>query len=96
MDALKIFEEKLVKLAEKIKDLLAENSQLAEEAKELRTENSNLAEENAQLAAKLSMLEKSLLDDSRRIDELRQEKELTRLVVDDLIKSIDSLVENQS
>jgi hypothetical protein len=42
------------------------------------------------------MLQNSLKDDCKRIDELKQEKELTRLVVDDLIKSIDSLVENQS
>lgn len=96
MDALKIFEEKLTKLAERIKELSAENSQLLEETKELRTENSNLVEENAQLSAKVSLLEKNLMDDSRRIDELKQEKELTKLVVDDLIKSIDSLVENQS
>ena len=75
MNVFKVLEEKLVVLAELVK--------------ELKTENAKLAEENAQLAAKLLMLQNSL-------QENKQEKELTRLVVDDLIKSIDSLVENQS
>lgn len=82
MNTLKVLEDKLIVLAELVK--------------ELKTENAKLAEENAQLEAKLLMLQNSLQEDSRRIDELRHEKELTRVVVDDLIKSIDSLVENQS
>ena len=69
---------------------------LAELVKELKTEHAKLAEENAQLTAQLVMLQNALKDDTRRLDELKQEKELTRVVVDDLIKSIDSLVENQS
>ncbi len=82
MNVLKQLEEKLICLAELVK--------------ELKTENAKLAEENAQLSAELVMLQNSLQEDVRRIDELKQEKELTRIVVDDLIKSIDSLVENQS
>lgn len=82
MNVLKQLEEKLICLAELVK--------------ELKTENAKLAEENAQLSAQLSMLQNAFKDDSKRIDELKQEKELTRLVVDDLIKSIDSLVENQN
>lgn len=96
MDALKLLEEKLVQLAQRARDLMAENAVLSEEAKELKTENSKIAEENAQLTAKLAMLENALQDDTRKIDELKQEKQLTKLVVDDLIKSIDALVENQS
>ena len=80
MNVLKQLEEKLICLAELVK--------------ELKTENAKLAEENAQLSAQLVMLQNALKDDTRRIDELKQEKELTRIVVDDLIKSIDSLVEN--
>lgn len=82
MKTLKVLEDKLSSLVELVKDL--------------KTENAKLAEENAQLAAKLSMLEASLQDDSHRIDELKQEKELTKIVIDDLIKNIDSLVGNQS
>jgi regulator of replication initiation timing len=82
MDALKLLEEKLVSLAELIKVL--------------KTENAKLAEENAQLAAKLLVLQNSLQDDSEKIDAYKHEKELALLAVDDLIKSIDSLVESQS
>ena len=82
MNMLKQLEEKLICLAELVK--------------ELKTENAKFAEENAQLTAQLVMLQNALKDDTRRLDELKQEKELTRVVVDDLIKSIDSLVENQS
>lgn len=96
MDALKVLEEKLVRLSHRARELIAENTALSEEAKELKTENAKIAEENAQLTAKLAMLENALQDDSRRIDELKHEKQLTKLVVDDLIKSIDAIVENQS
>lgn len=82
MNVLKQLEEKLICLAELVR--------------ELKTENAKLAEENAQLSAQLVMLQNALKDDTQRIDALKQEKELTRLVVDDLIKSIDSLVENQN
>ena len=82
MSTVKILEAKLVSLVELVKDL--------------KTENAKLAEENAQLLARLTMLEASLQDDSQRIEELKSEKDLTKLVIDDLIKSIDSLVGNQS
>ena len=62
--------------------------------KELKAENARLMEENAQFAAKLSTVEKSLLNDTQRVEELDQEKALTKMVVDDLIKSIDSLIES--
>jgi regulator of replication initiation timing len=81
MQTLKVLEDKLAVLVELVKDL--------------KTENAKLAEENALIAAKLSMLESSLQDDALQLDELKQEKELTLLVIDDLIKNIDSLVGNQ-
>lgn len=89
MDALKVLEEKLVSLAELTKKLHGEN-------KELKRENAELAEENAQQAAELLMLKNSLKDDCKKIDEFKKEKELARLAVDDLIKSIEEIVENQS
>jgi hypothetical protein len=63
--------------------------------KELKAENARLAEENAQLAAKVMTTEKTLLTDAQRVEELDQEKALTKMVVDDLIKSIDSLIEGE-
>lgn len=82
MDLLRILEEKLATLVELVKDL--------------KSENTALAQDNAQLQMRLSMLEKSLQGDEQCIQELKQEQELTKLCVDDLIKSIDALVENQS
>ena len=35
-------------------------------------------------------------DDAKRVEELDQEKALTKMVVEDLIKSIDSLVEGEN
>jgi len=63
--------------------------------KELKAENARLVEENTHIAAKLSSLNKSMTDDAQRVEELDQEKALTKLVVDDLIKSIDTLIEGE-
>lgn len=82
MNSLKLLEEKLTSLVEIVK--------------ELKTENAKLAEENAQLSAKLLMLESVNREDGSRLKELSKEQELARVAVDDLIKSIDSLVGSQS
>ena len=55
-----------------------------------------LEAENVQLTAKLETMENSMLSDIKRIEELDQEKALTKMVVDDLIISIDSLVEGDN
>lgn len=81
MSELKLLEEKFACLALLVKEQ-------ADLVNELKAENARFAEENAQLAAELTMLKNSLQNTLK-------EKELTRLVVDDLIKSIDTLVENQ-
>jgi uncharacterized coiled-coil DUF342 family protein len=62
---------------------------------ELKKENARLYEENNQLSAKLDMVESSLLVDSEQLDKLNQERVFTKTVVDDLIRSIDLLVENE-
>jgi regulator of replication initiation timing len=82
MNSLKLLEEKLTSLVEIVK--------------ELKTENAKLAEENAQLSAKLLMLESVNREDGSRLKELSKEQELARVAVDDLIKSIDSLVGSQN
>lgn len=96
MDVLKVLEEKIVALAEHISKLKTENIELKAENAVLAQELAQIVQENAQLSNKLLAVESSSKGDSHRIDELTHEKELTRIVVDDLIKSIDSLVENQS
>lgn len=106
MDALKVLEEKVVTLVALIKDLQSQKNglqkkydklqdqseMLAVKNEDLKAENAKLAEENAQLAAKLEGLEGSVIQGSEQIKELSKEKELTKVVVDDLIKSINDLV----
>lgn len=78
VNVLKMLEEKIASLVDLVK--------------ELKAENARLTEENAQWQAKIKSLEKSVNTDAQRLEELNQEKALTKVVVDDLIKSIDSLV----
>ena len=105
MDALQLLEQKISSLVSRIKELQEKNERLHadvgsfdKENKELKAENAKLAEENMQLVAKAGDLEKKALEGNDQIDELNQEKALTKLAVDDLLdrlKSIDSLVEKQ-
>ncbi|MFZ5954487.1 MAG: hypothetical protein ACOYT8_05315 [Candidatus Dependentiae bacterium] len=82
MEILAVLEEKIASLIELVK--------------ELKAENAKLAEENAQLLAKMEMLESSLTNDVRRLEELNIEKALTKDAVSSLISSINELVETQS
>lgn len=64
----------------------------------LKTErelNIRISDEKAQLAARLEIVETSLLKGSQSIEELNQERVLTKMVVDELICSIDKLVEHE-
>ncbi len=58
----------------------------------LKTENNRLLEENLQLREQLDALETLILKDK---SDVSQEKELTKMVVDGLIESIDSLVDHK-
>ena len=85
-----------------VKELKDQNEQLQNqklkldsEHQELKKENAKLAEDNAQLEAQLVEAVNSGKKDNQ-IDALNQEKELTKLMVDDLIKSIDSLVDHEN
>ena len=82
METLSVLEKKVVSLIEIIKQLKAENTRLTEE--------------NAQLADKITMMQTSAADDAKRAEEFDQEKSLTKMVVDDLIKNIDSLIEGEN
>lgn len=79
MDAFKVLEEKIVLLVERVAYL--------------KKENETLLQKNDELQAKVTALEESLLADTRHIDSLHAEKEVTKMVVDDLIKNIDALIE---
>ncbi len=82
----------IVKVLKMLEEKIAS---LVDLVKELKTEKVRLIEENAQWQAKIKSLEKSVTTDNQRLEELSQEKALTKMVVDDLIKSIDSLVRPQ-
>ena len=81
METLSILEKKVVSLIDIIR--------------ELKAENARLVEENTQLVVKLTMMQGAVQEDAKRVEELDQEKALTRMVVDDLIKNIDALVEGE-
>jgi peptidoglycan hydrolase CwlO-like protein len=106
MDALRILEEKIITLVSLIQDLKSKNNELETQTatlkqqldelvtnnNKLETENARLSEENFQLVASLGNLETSVAHDSETIDLLKEEKALTKIAVDDLIKSISDLV----
>jgi len=67
-------------------------NQLIETIKNLKEANAQLVKENADLAKKLESLESTVLNENNSIEKLNKEKEMTKTLVDDLIKSIDSFV----
>lgn len=112
MDVLQLLEQKISSLVDRVKKLQEESKRLhgdvvsltkerenlAKEREKLKTENGKLAEENMRLFQKVTDLEKKALTGKDQIDELNQERALTKLAVDDLLEqlqSIDSLIEKQ-
>jgi peptidoglycan hydrolase CwlO-like protein len=63
--------------------------------KDLKTENAKLEKENKQLAKKIESLSSAAQSTETDIKELSQEKTQTKMVVEDLIKSIDSFISMQ-
>lgn len=66
--------------------------QLVQVVKEIKAENTKLVKANTQLKETLASMEAAMLKESKSIDSLAKEKEMTKTVVDDLIKRIDSLL----
>lgn len=81
LEKLNLLEKKILSLVELVK------SEKALSAK--------LAEEKLNLATKLEIVENSLLKGTQNIEELNQERLLTKMVVDELINSIDKVVEQE-
>lgn len=77
------------------KRLLSDNTNLIEEIKLLKADNVDLFNENTKIAAQLKTVEEAMLRENKIVDVLSQEKSATKLVVDDLIKSIETLVERE-
>lgn len=68
---------------------------LVDMVKTFKLANQTLQEENQMLKHQLMKTESSLVAETKDLEELSQEKMITRLLVDDLIKSIDSLVDQK-
>lgn len=80
---------------EKLNVLEKKVASLIELIKAEKAANALLMEENEALSGRLGALENSLLKESKSIEELNQERAMTRMMVDELISSIDKLVEEQ-
>lgn len=80
---------------EKLNVLEKKVASLIELIKAEKAANVLLMEENEVLSGRLEALENSLLKESKSIEELNQERAMTRMMVDELISSIDKLVEEQ-
>ena len=78
---LSLLEEKVVRLVAMVKDL--------------KKKSETLQAENESLKNQLLNLESSLVEETKDLEELSQEKIMTKMVVDDLISSIDSLVDQK-
>lgn len=103
MEVLLILEEKIKALVAMFKDIKNQYSELQSrydslkmEIVELKAENAKLVEGNAQLTFQLNTIESSILKETGHVLELTEERSMTRLVLDDLIKSIDLIVENEN
>lgn len=103
MEAVLVLEEKIKALIAMVKlmridhdTLQSKHDSLQSENAQLKADNDKLAEGNAQLAFQLNTIEKSMLKETGHVQELTEERSITRLVLDDLIKSIDSIVENEN
>jgi len=63
--------------------------------KALKEENFLLKNKNKDLQGELKALEGSLVSETRDLEELSQEKMMTKMVVDNLLNSIEKLIETQ-
>ncbi|KIX85029.1 hypothetical protein KG892_00810 [Vermiphilus pyriformis] len=85
---LKVLEEKIAALIGIVSNLRTENSYLLQEKMDL-----SLQLEQAQI--QIQALEKALKEDAVRVEQLDEERLLTNLLVGDIIKNIDTLVQHE-
>ncbi len=90
MKLLQSLEAKIAKLVKLANDLKSENERLQKDL-------SGREDEIKKLKKQVEMLESSMLSENNRMQEqLTKEKELTKTVVDDLIKNIDAIIESEN
>lgn len=83
----------IVNPLEKLNLLEKKITTLIEILKAEREKNAKLTKKNEELETRLESVENSLLKGTQNLEEISQERVLTKMVVDELISSIDRLVE---
>jgi regulator of replication initiation timing len=68
---------------------------LCECVRQLKTDNSALAEENAQLRMRVKELERALEKDVKRTEQFDQERTYVKSAIDELVQSIDALIDKE-
>ena len=68
---------------------------LVNTVKSLKLENFDLKEKNNFFQEQLRALEGSLVSETKDLEELSQEKIMTKMAVDDLLRSIDELIDQK-
>lgn len=99
MELFSALESRVNALLNRVKELSLCNGELAASNLALKVQNEDLTQKNYQLEDRVASLcdeleafKSSLLQESSQIEELRQEKDLARLLIEDLIKNIETTV----
>ncbi|MBN1549527.1 cell division protein ZapB [Candidatus Babeliales bacterium] len=67
---------------------------LVDMVQELQANNVSLSKENKELQEQIQVMEKTIMQESKNLDNLKVEQDKTKSFVDSLIKDIDALVEH--
>lgn len=103
MEVLGVLEQKVVLLADFVEKLHKQNDELRakvealqKETAELRAENAHFVEENTHLSTKLQELLLTVDVENKRLSELDSERDYAKQVVDELIQTIENLVDKEN
>jgi len=82
-------------LEEKIAQLIQSKKLDLEIIEQLKREQLSLREENKKLSGEVTRLEEALLAQAKTREEFDEEREITKMTVDELIQNIDVLLEKE-
>ena len=95
MQVLHLLEKKIGSLLELIKSLKEENSKLKAENASLKEKNAHISQKNTTLELEVKSIQDAVSERGTNLNELNQEKAMTKIVVNDLIKNIDSFIKEE-
>ena len=90
-----LLEERVIRLVDMVKASKQESQTVKQLNQTLLEANQTLQEENQMLKHQLMRAESSLVTETKDLEEMSQEKMMTKMILDDLIRSIDSLVDQK-